>query len=293
MHRDPISFEAPRPANTHMMIAATSHPFRNSAAVAAAILGAALAAGSWAADAGVCVRLAGEPGAYTVARWKRDWPGCRYEDGVREGRVAVVQRPAGKALRITCAAGRIGPAEGGAGWRWPVERADSLTLTYTLRFDPDFEFVKGGKLPGLAGGPESVTGGRRATGTNGFSVRLMWRRDGRAEAYVYHVRQPDAYGESLPFPDEFRFPRGEPVQVRLHVVMNAPGRRDGQVRVWIRRQGAAEQLVVERRDMEWRTVDSFATDSVLFAVFHGGNDAAWAPTKACGVEIGEIRVDRE
>lgn len=276
-----------------MMISTMACTFLGPSPVTASILAAALSAGAWAAESESCVAIAGEPGPYTIARWKHDWPGCRYEDGVQEGRVAVVRRDAGNALRITCAPGRIGPGEGGAGWRWPVERSDSMTLSYTLRFDPDFEFVKGGKLPGLAGGPESVTGGRRATGTNGFSARLMWRDDGRGEAYIYHVHQPGRYGESLRFPDDFHFPRGEPVQVRLQVVMNAPGRRDGIVRIWIRRHGVAEQLVVERGDMEWRTVDSFAADSVLFAVFHGGDDATWAPTKACGVEIGDIRVDRE
>jgi hypothetical protein len=206
--------------------------------------------------------------------------------------VSVVRHGAENVLRIICAAGQVGPAEGGAGWRCPVERADVMTLSYTLRFDPEFEFVKGGKLPGLSGGPESVTGGRPANGTNGFSARLMWRRDGRGEAYVYHMHQPGKYGESFRFPDEFRFPRGEPLRVRLQVTMNRPGQRDGAVRVWVQQVDKAEQLVVDRRDLEWRSVDTFAADSVQFEVFHGGDDETWAPTKACGVEIGEIRVKR-
>ena len=260
--------------------------------MAVLIRGVVLTAGAWAADPESVVAIPGDAGAYTAERWKRDWPGCRYEDGVKEGRVSVVRRDAGNALRITCAAGKVGPAEGGAGWRWPVDRADSMTLSYTLHFDPDFEFVKGGKLPGLSGGPESVTGGRPATGTNGFSARLMWRRDGRGEAYIYHMHQPGKYGESFRFPDEFRFPRGEPVQVRLQVAMIRAGQRDGQLRVWIQRKDAAERLMVERRDMEWRSVETFAADSVQFEVFHGGDDPTWAPTKACGLEIDEIRVKR-
>jgi len=245
-----------------------------------------------AAEPAQSVVIAGEAGAYTVARWKADWPGCEYEDGVNAGRVSVVRREAENALRITCKAGEIGPASGGAGWRWPCGTSEAMTVSYTVRFDPEFEFVKGGKLPGLSGGPESVTGGRPADGKNGFSARLMWRKDGRGEAYVYHMHQPGKYGESFPFPSEFRFVRGEPIHVRLQARMNRPGQRDGSVLVWIRQAGSAEQLVVDRRDMEWRSADSFGADSVQFEVFHGGGDASWAPAKECALEISQIRVER-
>jgi len=248
--------------------------------------------GSHAAEPGRPIPITGEPGAYTVERWKRDWPGCRYEDGIAAGRVSVVTRERENALRVSCAAGKIGPSDGGAGWRWPCGTAESLTLAYTVRFDPEFEFVKGGKLPGLSGGPDSVTGGRPANGTNGFSSRLMWRRDGRGEAYVYHMHQPGKYGESLPFPDDVRFPPGQPIQVRQQVTMNRPGQRNGHLRIWLTLPGSPERLVVDRDDLEWRSVDTFAADSVLFEVFHGGGDASWAPSKPCGVEISGLRLTR-
>ncbi|WP_145029313.1 polysaccharide lyase [Caulifigura coniformis] len=245
-----------------------------------------------AAEPAKAVVISGDAGMYPVARWKADWPGCEYEDGVKEGRVSVVRREAGNALRITCKAGAIGPADGGAGWRYPYGRSDDLTISYTVCFDPDFEFVKGGKLPGISGGPESVTGGRPADGMNGFSARLMWRKDGRGEAYVYHMHQPGKYGESFPFPSDFRFVRGEPTQVRIQTRMNRPGQRDGALLVWIQQKGTAEQLVVERRDMEWRREETFGADSVQFEVFHGGGDASWAPKTDSHLEIGQIRVDR-
>ncbi len=235
-----------------------------------------------AADLPWSVTISGELGPYTKERWKADWPGCEFEGGIKEGRVMVTE---GQRLRVNFALGKIGPEAGGAGWRMPFGKHETAEMSYTLRFSKDFDFVKGGKLPGLCGGPENVSGGRPANGQNGFSARLMWRRDGRGEAYVYHKNQKGDYGDSFAFPSDFRFPTDTPVKVRLAVSMNTPGKRNGALRVWI-----DEKLLVERSDMEWRSVDSFGVDGLYFETFHGGGDKSWAPTKPCWAEFGELRV---
>jgi hypothetical protein len=244
-----------------------------------------------AADLPITVALSGADGDYTVERWKMDWPGCEFEDGINEGHVQLKVREDGqKWLRVNYAVGGIGPEQGGAGWRWPIGKHKAAELRYTLRFNQDFDFVKGGKLPGLCGGPENVSGGRPADGANGFSARLMWRRDGRGEAYVYHKNQPEKYGESFPFPEDFRFPPGKLVQVRIAVVMNTGGKRDGTLRVWTTLAGQGERLVVERTDMEWRSAETFNVDSLYFETFHGGNDSSWAPTRPCYAEFSGFEV---
>ena len=163
-------------------------------------------------------------------------------------------------------------------------------LNYTVRFSKDFDWVKGGKLPGLCGGPENVSGGRPANGTNGFSARLMWRRDGRGEAYVYHKHQAGSFGDSFSFPQDFRFATDAPLRVRQRVTMNTIGERDGTLRVWIARGDQPERLVVARNDLEWRTVDTFGVDSIDVETFHGGGDPTWAPSRACWVEFGAFTV---
>ncbi|MDB6007449.1 MAG: hypothetical protein JWR15_4436 [Prosthecobacter sp.] len=240
-----------------------------------------------AVDLPLAVTLAGQPGTYPVKQWKNDWPGCEFEGGIAPGRVAIVESDALKWLRVNFAVGKIGPEEGGAGWRMPFGKHDAAELSYTLRFSKDFDFVKGGKLPGLCGGPDNVSGGRRATGTNGFSARLMWRKDGRGEAYVYHKNQKGDYGDSFDFPADFRFPTDAAVKVRIAVTMNEVGKRDGTLRVWI-----DEKPVVERNDMEWRSVDTFGVDGLYFETFHGGGDASWAPTRPCWVEFAEMKVGK-
>ena len=240
------------------------------------------------------IRPRGPAGPYTVAQWKIDWPGCEWEDGVTEGRVSLVSRGDANVFRVAYATGQIGPDKGGVGWRFPVGRCEAAELSYTLRFSKDFDWVKGGKLPGLCGGPENVSGGKPANGANGFSARLMWRADGRGEAYVYHKNQRTNYGDSFPFPAGFRFPTDTDIHLRMRVRMNAPASRNGTLQVWIvTGNPASEQLVVNRTDLEWRTTDTFGIDGLYFDTFHGGDDSTWAPARPCWAEFGQITVTKQ
>lgn len=219
-------------------------------------------------------------GVCTVSQWKRDWPGCEYEDGVSEGHLSIVKFNDAAVYRVDYALGEIGPEKGGVGWRAPIQPSDAVELNYQVQFSEDFDWVKGGKLPGLSGGPKSVTGGNRANGTNGFSARLMWRANGRGEAYLYHMNQPGKYGESFPFPADFHFPRGKPILVRLRVGMNTPRHADGTMDVWIGDASTRKfRHVVSRSDMEWRATKKIVVDSMRFETFYGGSNKSWAPQR--------------
>jgi hypothetical protein len=63
------------------------------------------------------------------------------------------------------------------------EPFQSMLISYEIAFDAGFDWVKGGKLPGIRGGPDpdNCSGGKQANGTNCFSSRLMWRTDGAGE----------------------------------------------------------------------------------------------------------------
>lgn len=229
------------------------------------------------------------PGVCTVEQWKRDWPGCRYEDGVSEGHLSVVTTAYEKAYRVDYEIGEIGPEKGGIGWRYPINKSNVTELTYKVTFSRGFQWVKGGKLPGLCGGPESVTGGNRADGKNGFSARLMWRADGRGEAYVYHMNQPTRFGESFPFPSSFRFHAGNSLLVQLRICMNDPGRRNGKLDVWLTPTDTGRKLhVISRADMEWRATRDISVDGLLFETFYGGSNKSWAPSSSSFTLFSEI-----
>ncbi|MBM3868213.1 MAG: hypothetical protein FJ384_04700 [Verrucomicrobia bacterium] len=229
------------------------------------------------------------PGAYDTQAWRAEWPGCPWEDGVSEGRVSVVARPDGKRWRIDYAPGRIGPSEGGAAWNQSFESRDEVVLSYVVRFSPDFDWKKGGKLPGLGGGPGKTTGGRKADGLNGFSVRPMWRADGRMEAYAYHAGQTKDYGDSFSLPKTFLLPRDQDVNIRLRVRLNHPERADGLLELKVTFGDTSAEVAA--RTMVWRKTPTIQADKVLFETFHGGNDLSWAPDRPCHAEFGGLRLE--
>jgi hypothetical protein len=240
-------------------------------------------ASSLAATEAVQVELAGEAGPYQVLTWKKQWPGCEYEDGVKEGRFTLVEKAGGQWLRAFFPQGAVGPNEGGGGWRMPFARRDEAELTYQLCFEEGFDFKKGGKLPGLCGGPKTITGGDAVSGRDGFSVRLMWRMEGRGQAYVYHMDQPSKYGDEFNFPEGFRFSAGVPVTIRMVLRINTPSKKDGHIRIWTSLPSAAEQLQLEKTGLRFRQVKDYAIDSILFNTFHGGSDKSWGPAHDCAV----------
>ncbi|KAF9578648.1 hypothetical protein BGW38_005450 [Lunasporangiospora selenospora] len=70
-------------------------------------------------------------------------------------------------------------------------KARYIRIEYQLKFQPGFQWVKGGKLPGALIGSEkgcnaACSGGGSAE--NCFSTRLMWRKDGQGELYLYAAK---------------------------------------------------------------------------------------------------------
>ena len=68
-----------------------------------------------------------------------------------------------------------------------IVHAQNVTLTYSVFFPADFDYVLAGKLPGLYGGHGGCSGGYDATDC--FSTRLMWRKGGLGELYLVSRRE--------------------------------------------------------------------------------------------------------
>ena len=157
---------------------------------------------------------------------------------------------------------------GGAQFISDIGSHDSLHLRYYVRFDKNFNFVKGGKLPGLCGGTAN-SGGNIPNGTDGFSTRFMWRSLGGGELYAY---MPDSkeWGTSLGR-DNWQFKRGKWQVVEHQLVLNEPGKENGIVRVWI-----DGELALEEKNLKFRTTGVLKIDGIFFSTFFGGNDNTWA-----------------
>ncbi|MGF1515556.1 MAG: polysaccharide lyase [Elainellaceae cyanobacterium] len=187
--------------------------------------------------------------------------------------VLRVYYPAGSASPSVSRGG--GVALGGAQFYADVEadladqaQQERLHLSYRVRFSENFDFVKGGKLPGLFGG-EGASGGNIPDGTDGFSARLMWRRDGQGEVYAY-LPTSETYGTSIG-QGSWRFRPGEWTRVEQEVTLNRPGEADGRIRLWIN-----GDLAVDEAGLTFRTDDALRLDGLFFSTFFGGGDASWA-----------------
>lgn len=146
--------------------------------------------------------------------------------------------------------------------------ASDVHLRYRVRFEDGFDFVRGGKLPGLYGGSKT-SGGDVPDGTDGLSTRLMWRAEGAGEVYAY---LPSSRGDGTSLGrGNWTFEPGRWVQVDQYVHLNAVGEEDGRIRVLI-----DEREVLDERGLVFRTTDALRVDGVFFSTFFGGSDSSWS-----------------
>ncbi|MHB0774505.1 polysaccharide lyase [Halomonas sp. WWR20] len=177
-------------------------------------------------------------------------------------------------LRVLYPAGTSAPSDqgkGGAGFYARVgqlQGAEHACLRYKVRFQPGFDFVKGGKLPGLYGG-QAPSGGDEVTGSNGFSMRFMWRKEGQGELYEYIVNKDGKYGKSVGR-GKWIFPTGRWVSIEQEIILNDPGQDNGIARVWIDGEPQFEQ-----HGIIYRTTQDVTIDGLMFSTFFGGNGKGW------------------
>jgi len=143
-----------------------------------------------------------------------------------------------------------------------LRHARSVTFAYSVFFPSDFVWVKGGKLPGLYGGRTGCSGGDPADDC--FSTRLMWRKGGAGELYLYAPKDrqtpslcntpplsvcDQAYGLSIGR-GSFLFALGSWTRLRQTVVLNTPGVQDGVFRLEVNGRVALDLPDVLYRDVQ-------------------------------------------
>ena len=196
----------------------------------------------------------------------------------------------GMVLQLKYPAGCVGPndsdsAKACAGQiKQPLTQpAEEMWLAYDILFEEGFEFVLGGKLPGLCGG-KCYTGGNRPSTGDGWSARIMWRQDGQVVQYLYFVEQASIYG------DDAKWNLGEtkPIKqfipgkwhrlvtrIKLNSVpTEGHGDKNGIVQSWFDGELALDLDTLRLRDFANEKIDIF-----YLSTFHGGSNLSWSPTK--------------
>ncbi|WP_419307847.1 polysaccharide lyase [Chromohalobacter israelensis] len=192
-------------------------------------------------------------------------------------------------LRIAYPEGTSAPSDqdtGGAGFYATIpelEKAERACLRYKVRFPQGFEFVKGGKLPGLYGG-DAPSGGDEVTG-DGYSMRFMWRRHGQGELYEYIVNKgaDNDYGKSAGR-GLWHFPTGQWVTVEQEIVLNDPAHANGIARVWI-----DGKPILEQHGIVYRKQASVYADGLMFSTFFGGHGEDWRTPKDQHADFADFR----
>ncbi len=151
-------------------------------------------------------------------------------------------------LQVTYPEGSSNPGEdivgGYGGYANPIslENANKVFLEYKVLFPKGFDWVRGGKLPGLYGGKKGCSGGDDANDC--FSTRMMWRVEGRGEMYMYvdKTSQVEDFCSEGCIPNEtygysfgrgnFVFKPGKWTTVTQVLVLNSEG-SNGSVQVYI------------------------------------------------------------
>ena len=125
-------------------------------------------------------------------------------------------------------------------------------------------------------------------GTDGFTARLMWRKNGRAVLYLYHMDKPAKWGEdfSLRHADgnEVLFEPGDWFQVTIRTRINTGQNADGEVDIWIN-----QEPVLELNGLRFVT-NGDLVDTFYFSTFHGGNTPSWGPRKDSVIHFDDFKV---
>ncbi|KAL4522807.1 hypothetical protein Ndes2526B_g00860 [Nannochloris sp. 'desiccata'] len=186
----------------------------------------------------------------------------------------------------------------------------SATFEYEVYFPNDFDFVKGGKLPGMAGGAKNGRGcGGGVDPDSCFSYRIMWRADGHGEAYVYAKEGEQGPDFCTKFPScrlkkfpctlcdyahgvsfgrgSFKFQRGVWQQIRMTITLNDPDNNNGYL--GLEYNG---NLVASYDQMKWRTSEAMNIEGVEVSSWFGGSDATWSPPKDTHILLRNLKVYR-
>lgn len=215
-------------------------------------------------------------------------------NGIDENRVKIITDATSKVLQVRYPAGSCGPTDqagcgkgGGAQWLVPLDlynSFDKATLSYRIKFSDTFDFVLGGKLPGLTGAPKPLsmppTGGHRSSDCNGFSARMMWRQGGAAVLYLYYPGQTGNYGDDFNFTDTngetIIFIPGQWYTITQKIFMNTPGKSDGIIEIWLNNSKVLHKDGLTFRGISCRNI---GINQFYFSTFFGGNDLSWASKK--------------
>lgn len=216
----------------------------------------------------------------------------------------------GKFLRQSIPAGTLGGFVVAPVLSHPTDHA---ILNYDIRFDQNFDWRWGGKMPGLVGvapghGIYEPTSGSPNRNI-GFSTRLMWHgrgddgtrpfqgslgpiktgTDNDVVTYIY-AKSPstgfNGYGWHTSLASEMK--RGQWHRITMEVDLNTVGKSDGVFKVWI-----DDRLRFSATDWQYRASPDVEIQAVLYDIHRGGGTVppSWVSSRNSYIDIRNMVVN--
>lgn len=234
-------------------------------------------------------------GNYTNAMAKTDfeslkgassWYAMEQNNG-ENAKIISDDKEHGQVLQLRYPANCLGPNDSPIACAGQIKQAlafksKEVWLSYDVLFEENFDFVKGGKLPGLCGG-KCYTGGNRPTTGDGWSARIMWRADGKLVQYLYFKDQASEYGDDAKWDlnnqiEQKQITPGVWHRFKTKITLNTvhtegQGQKNGKIKSWF-----DDELVLDLDTLLLVDYDEQWIDVFYISTFHGGSDASWSPS---------------
>jgi len=184
------------------------------------------------------------------------------------------------------------------GYASPPFPSKDITLEYRVYVPDDFDFVKGGKLPGVIWADGA---GGRSWGKGG-SARLMWRRGGMIVGYLYLSTTVGKYDGTPNNPmmkaqgkgfdsiahhtngagldiwrhekDPLSLRRGEWNNIKIRVKLNSKNKNDGVLSIRVNDKKKRFEGIAYVKDP-----DEIPLSGVQMASWFGGGSSSYAPKR--------------
>lgn len=228
-------------------------------------------------------------GAYNVAilrdRWSPAEPRTlRTQSKTQQYRrlsVITEEGTANKLWRMVYPAGAQGTQQG-VFFDVGLPRATEYYVAFRLKLAQDFDFVKGGRLPGILGHAEGSTYDSICTRPEPNSWMLThaaFAEAGTMRNKAHFATAAGACGDSLGWNigtgTDYTLQRDRWYTIELRTKLNTVGRRDGILQAWV--DGVS---VFERQGRVFRTSEDLQLDTFRFWTMFSGRDSSAAPNVA-------------
>jgi hypothetical protein len=213
---------------------------------------------------------------------------------------AILSEPGhGKFMRQTLPANSSGGGSGIVTFPGLSQTVDEATIQYDVRFDSDFDWSYGGKLPGLGGARTGTNPGDAAgcTTTNDYSWsgRGMWITPGSYPGsssspnewigYMYNPTRQNSCGDNIQ--TNRSFVAGQWHTIKQYYKLNTPGQANGVHRMWL--DGVQ---VVNATNSVYRTATDVHINYIFWAVFRGGgaSDTRWQSPQTDSIDFDNLLI---